>query len=93
VLAENRGDWDNKSVLFAAIAHRLNPNLPIALVLLPSHAYLALGMSPDPADARIDYRGQTWIVVEPVGPGLLPIGELGQESQRGGAIDGVVTLF
>jgi hypothetical protein len=50
-------------------------------------------MSPDPADARIDYRGQTWIVVEPVGPGLLPIGELGQESQRGGAIDGVVTLF
>jgi hypothetical protein len=80
VLAENRGDCDSKSVLFAALAHGLYPDLPIALALIPGHAYLALGLSPGRHDTRIDWSGRSWVVAEPVGPAISDLGQLTDQS-------------
>ncbi len=94
VLAENRGDCDSKAVTFAALAHLLYPDLPIAMVLLPRHAYLALGLAPEPGDQALKLNRQTWTLAEAAGPGLFPIGRLAPgSSAKQGAIDALVPLF
>ena len=94
VLRQNRGDCDSKSVLFAAVAHLLYPDLPLALILIPDHAYLAVGIEPEPGDAALTYDGRRWTVAEPVGPRLLALGRLSEQSLGDGAvIEGVLPLF
>jgi hypothetical protein len=94
LLSENRGDCDSKAVTFAALAHLLYPDLPIAMVLLPKHAYLALGLAPEPGDQALKLDGKAWTVAEAAGPGLLPVGRLSGTTQaRGHDIKSVVPLF
>ncbi|MCU0835155.1 MAG: hypothetical protein MUC77_12100 [Chromatiaceae bacterium] len=94
VLADNRGDCDSKSVSFAAIAHRLQPDLPIALVLVPGHALVALATPPERGDRTLRHAGRTWVLAEPVGPGAYPMGRIAEESERGlGRVEAFVTLF
>lgn len=92
LLQQNRGDCDSKSVLFAAIAHQLYPKLPIALVLLSNHAYIALGLAPQPGDTSLDSGGRRWTLAEPVGPGNSRIGELAPDS-RGIPVETLLPLF
>ncbi|MGE5155246.1 MAG: hypothetical protein ACM3ST_14695 [Bdellovibrio bacteriovorus] len=94
VLAENRGDCDSKAVTFAALTHLLYPDLPIAMVLLPRHAYLALGLPRAAGDQTLKHDKRVWILAEPAGPGLLPLGRLAAESlaQRD-SIEAVVPLL
>jgi hypothetical protein len=95
VLAGNRGDCDSKSVTFAALLHRLYPDLPIALILVPGHALVALGLSPEGGDRRtIRYAGRTWVLGEPVGPGAYPLGRIAEESASGlDRVEALVALF
>jgi len=94
VLADNRGDCDSKAVTFAALAHLLYPDLPIAMVLLPRHAYLALGLKPEPGDQTLDLDGRVWTQAEAAGPGLLPIGRLAPQGRvESSAIKALVPLF
>ncbi len=92
VLADNRGDCDSKAVLFAALAHRLYPDLPIALALIPGHAYLALGLAPEGYDTRLDWSGRAWVVAEPVGPAISGLGELTEQSVQV-PVDEMIQLF
>ncbi len=94
MLAENRGDCDTKSVAFAALAHLLFPEVPSALILVPNHALLALGLDPEPGDRVVHYQDRDWVLAEPVGPGTPPVGQIGEESPA--ALDqsaDVVPLF
>jgi len=94
MLAQNRGDCDTKSVAFAALAHLLYPRLPIALILVPRHAFLGLGLEPEPGDGYIVRGPRTWVLAEPVGPGLLPVGRSGPESTAAlGQVSAVIPLF
>jgi hypothetical protein len=94
MLDENRGDCDSKSVTYAVLAHRMYPNLAISMVLVPQHAFLALGLPPAPGDRTLRQDGRTWVLAEPVGPGVQPVGRIGKESERGLAhIQAVVSLF
>lgn len=94
VLADNRGDCDSKSVAFAAIAHRLYPELPIALVLVPGHALVALGFPAEAGDRTLRHGGRTWVLAEPVGPGAYPLGRIAEESERGlKRVEAFVALF
>jgi hypothetical protein len=92
LLAENRGDCDSKSVLFAALAHRLYPDLDIGMALIPGHAFLVLGLSAEPGDDRLDWSGRAWVVAEPVGPANTRLGELSDQS-AGAAVDEMIRLF
>jgi hypothetical protein len=94
VLAENRGDCDSKTVTFAALAHLLYPDLSVALVLLPRHAYLALGLAPEPGDQTLKIDRAIWTVAEAAGPGLLPVGRLAAASAAPrNTIKSLVPLF
>ncbi|MEA3276929.1 MAG: hypothetical protein U9Q81_16915 [Pseudomonadota bacterium] len=94
VLAENRGDCDSKSTTYAALAHLMYPDIPIALVLVPRHALLALGLPPAPGDRTLEYGGRRWVLAEPVGPAVHPLGEIGEDSERSvHEVEAVVTLF
>jgi hypothetical protein len=93
LLAENRGDCDSKSVAFAALAHLLYPDLAVSLVLVPRHAFLALGLQAA-GDRTLRYAGRTWVLAEPVGPGVQPLGHVGKESEVGlRHIESVIPLF
>jgi hypothetical protein len=83
MLAENRGDCDTKSVAFAALAHLLFPKVPSALVLVPEHALLALGLAPEPGDRVVRLQGRDWVLTEPVGPDTPPVGQIGEDSPAG----------
>jgi hypothetical protein len=83
MLAENRGDCDTKSVAFAALAHLLFPKVPSALILVPEHALLALGLDPEPGDRVVRFQGRDWVLTEPVGPDTPPVGQIGEDSPAG----------
>jgi len=94
MLADNRGDCDTKSVAFAAVAHLLFPQLPITLILVPRHALLGLGLEPEPGDRYIRRERHTWVLAEPVGPGIPPVGRTGPESAAAlEQVTAVVALF
>jgi hypothetical protein len=80
MLAENRGDCDTKSLAFAALAHLLFPEVPSALILVPDHAVLALGLPTEPGDRVVNFQDRDWVLSEPVGPATPPVGEIGPDS-------------
>ncbi len=94
MLDENRGDCDSKSVAYAVLVHLMYPDLPIELVLVPQHALLALGLPRVAGDRTLRQGGRAWVLAEPVGPGVQPVGRIGKESARGlGRIESVIPLF
>jgi transglutaminase-like putative cysteine protease len=94
LLADNRGDCDSKAVAFAALARLLYPDVPSALVLVPQHAFVALGLPPARGDRSLRHGGREWVLAEPVGPHVMPVGRLGDESERKlGQIEDVIPLF
>ena len=81
LLGRNKGDCDSKTVLFLALLHQAYPDLPLAMVRIPGHAFGAVGFDPQRGDARFRRKGQRWVAVEPVGPGLRELGDLGRKSR------------
>jgi len=82
VLGRNKGDCDSKTVLFLALMHEAYPDLPVAIVYRPGHAYAALGLERQRGDMRFREDGQVWVGVEPVGPAVRSIGEVRGKSRR-----------
>jgi hypothetical protein len=82
LLGRNRGDCDSKSTLFLALMHQAWPELPLAMVYIPEHAFVALGIEPEQGESKLREDGQVWLLAEPVGPRMAPLGELGKRSKR-----------
>lgn len=82
VLARNKGDCDSKSTLFLALMHSAYPELPLAMVYIPGHAFVGLGIAPQRGDVTFRKSGQTWVVAEPVGPAMFAVGETTGKSRR-----------
>ncbi|MDP2305155.1 MAG: hypothetical protein Q8P18_03930 [Pseudomonadota bacterium] len=76
LLREERGDCDEKATLYAALLRAAMPGLPVAVVTLDQHAIVVLGLPPRGADRAVTVDGATWIVAEPAGPALHPLGVL-----------------
>ncbi len=77
---KNRGDCDSKSVAFAAILKNLLPTADTVMVYVPGHALVAVGVPPQEGDNTIQIEGKSFVLAEPVGPGLLPIGYVSDRS-------------
>ncbi|MCS6832989.1 MAG: hypothetical protein NZ521_05410, partial [Flammeovirgaceae bacterium] len=77
LLKEGWGDCDSKAMLFCSILAN-NPMYEIIGVHVPGHLYLAVKGVPQAYQATITYKGEEYIVCEPVGPARL---ELGKKSQ------------
>jgi hypothetical protein len=82
LLGRNKGDCDSKTVLYLSLLRAAYPDLPLAVVYIPGHAYGAVGLSPQRGDTKLRRKGQTWVGVEPVGPAVRPVGKLGGKSWR-----------
>lgn len=94
MLADNKGDCDTKSVAFAAVMRTLFPDRAIILVLLPDHALIGMDLPRRPGDRTIRHRGRHVVLMEPVGPAQLPVGQIGDQSRgRLGRIDKLLPLF
>jgi hypothetical protein len=82
VVARNKGDCDSKSTLFLALMRSAWPDLPLAVVYIPGHAFAGLGIEPQRGDITFRKEGQTWVVAEPVGPAMFSVGETTGKSRR-----------
>jgi hypothetical protein len=82
LLGRNRGDCDSKSTLFLALMHQAWPELPLAMVYIPGHAFVGLGLETERGQATLRDEERTWLLAEPVGPALKPLGEAGKKSER-----------
>ena len=91
LLARNRGDCDTKSVAMATLAHELWPDLSIVMVILDDHALLGLGIPPRRGDKKLKFKGETFVLAEPVGPALQSLGTIGEQSRK--RIKQVLRLF
>jgi len=82
ILGRNIGDCDSKTVLYLAMMHQAYPELPLAMVYIKGHAYGALGVEAERGDRTFKADGQAWVGVEPVGPAVAAVGDLGKYSRR-----------
>jgi hypothetical protein len=81
VLWENQGDCDSKMTLTASILRVLMPRLEMALIYIDNHAFIGLAIASTPGEVTINYEGTNYVLAEPTGPALLPIGQLAPESE------------
>lgn len=82
VLGRNKGDCDSKSTLYLGLMRSAYPTLPLAMVYVPNHAFVALGLDREGGDATLKHGGQRWVIAEPTGPAMLPLGDAGKKSKR-----------
>ncbi len=82
ILAKNKGDCDSKTVLYLALMRRAWPDVALAVVYVEGHAFAALRIRPRPQDEVVEVRGKPYVLVEPVGPAVLPVGTIGDTSRQ-----------
>lgn len=74
LLSGNRGDCDTKSVTFAAIMRNIYPRSRILIVQVPGHALVGFNFGEKAGDKALHIKGIPFVLAEPVGPGLAPLG-------------------
>lgn len=82
VLNDNQGDCDSKTTLAAALIRALIPNMPLAIIYLPDHALLAASIPHRQTDPVKHIDGTAYLLMEPTGPTLMPLGEIADKSAR-----------
>ena len=82
VLARNRGDCDSKATLYLALLKAAHPDLESGFVYIKGHAYVGLGLTPKKGDMVFEANGAKWVIAEPVGPALMPVGQAGKKSEK-----------
>ena len=92
VLVRNRGDCDGKAALFLGLLRARHPSLPMAVIIVPGHALVGVGFKAQAGEQTLRAGGEVLVVMEPVGPALLPVGTPGELS-RGALRSGELDLF
>ena len=82
ILGRNRGDCDSKTVLYLALMRQAYPDLEMAAVDIRKHVFGALGLEPEPGERSFRAEGRLWLAVEPVGPAVVPLGDISRRSGR-----------
>ncbi|RDD63485.1 hypothetical protein [Ferruginivarius sediminum] len=78
----NRGDCDSKATMLAMLMDHLAPAVENAILLLPGHAILAAALPVRAGDRTMKLDGRTYVLMEPAGPAVLPVGRIGDDSRR-----------
>jgi len=81
VLWENQGDCDSKMTLTASILRALMPRIEMALIYIDEHAFIGIAIPAQGNEVSINYQGIDYLLAEPTGPALLPLGRLAPESE------------
>jgi len=84
----NRGDCDVKTAALSAILMTLLPERAQVIVLPPEHALLGIAIEPAEGDATMMADGVQYVLLEPTGPALWPVGKLARETAQ--KLEGIV---
>jgi len=82
LLWENKGDCDSKMTLTASILRSLMPRIKMALVYIENHALIGINVNPTDDDVTVEHQGITYVLAEPTGPALLPLGKIAEDSEQ-----------
>ncbi|WP_448553396.1 hypothetical protein [Thalassotalea montiporae] len=82
VLWENQGDCDSKMTLTIAMLRALMPRIKMVMIYIDQHAFIGLEVLPEPGDVTIVHQGRTFVLGDPTGPRLMPLGQLSFESEQ-----------
>ena len=82
LLTRNKGDCDGKAALFLALLRAELPELPIAMVYVPGHALVGVGLPSRQGDATFKHNGKVFVFAEPVGPAAHPLGSADKKSRK-----------
>ena len=82
VLWENQGDCDSKMTLTVAMLRALMPRIKMAMIYIDQHAFIGLSILPNPGDATMTHQGRTFVLADPTGPRLLPLGKLSFDAEQ-----------
>ena len=82
LLWENQGDCDSKVTLTASLLRALMPRISMVLVFIDQHAFIGIAIPPNGDEIAIIENGVTYVLAEPTGPALLPLGELAPSSEQ-----------
>ena len=80
VIASNQGDCDSKSVLMASLVRSLLPDVNMVMVYLPQHALLGISLPTRSSEPTFNIDGIEYLLMEPTGPALLPLGSIAPSS-------------
>lgn len=80
VIHGNKGDCDSKSVMFASIMRNLYPYARIVVIYVPGHALVGFDYQKGKGDYAIQIGGTTFVLAEPVGPALKPLGQISSQA-------------
>lgn len=81
LLWENKGDCDSKVTLTASILRSLMPRIKMVLVFIDNHALIGIDVLARVNEVTITLDGTTYLLAEPTGPALLPLGTLNETSE------------
>lgn len=82
VLWENQGDCDSKMTLTAALLRALMPRVGIQMIYLDNHAVIAIDTMAEAGDVTVNVNGKTYVVADPTGPRLMPLGEVSFDTKQ-----------
>lgn len=82
LITRNLGDCDSKSVAFASIMRNLYPNIPLVMILGEDHAFIGIAAQQGAGDYAIGIDGQSYVLADPVGPALAPLGDVSVQTQN-----------
>lgn len=81
VLWENQGDCDSKMTLTASLLRALMPRIEMALIYIDGHAFIGINVPAKAGEVTISHGSINYVLAEPTGPALLPLGQLAPESE------------
>ena len=81
LLWENQGDCDSKMTLTATILRALMPRIAMAMIYIDQHAFIGIAIPAKGNEVSIKYNNVNYLLAEPTGPALYPLGTLAPESE------------
>jgi len=81
LLWENQGDCDSKMTLTAALLRALMPRIDMVFIYIEGHAFIGIDIPGQAGEVIIKHGEVNYLLAEPTGPALLPLGSLTPESE------------
>lgn len=81
LLWENQGDCDSKMTLAVALLRSLMPRIEMVLIYIEQHAFIGIAIPAKAGELTINHEGIEYLLADPTGPALLPLGKLAPESE------------
>lgn len=82
LLWENQGDCDSKVTLNAAILRSMMPRVKMIMVFIKEHALLGIEVRPSGNDKTLVHNQVTYVLAEPTGPAIWPLGTIAESSEQ-----------